>query len=419
MKFSIILLLFINSGCYLNTSISGLNESSSKIIVETPETGSQPTNPVEKTCVDSFVPFNTISASVVIGQVDFTGSSGNQGGSAGANTISGPDGVTLLSNGQIYIGEFFNHRYLIFDKIPDTNNVAADRVFGQPDFSTTTANTGGLSGVSLWTGRNVAWNGTQFFMDDAINNRVLVWNSLPTSSLINPDFVLGQNTFNTNTNASGANGLDSGYGAIFASSNKLFVADTWSNHRILIFDLPISSNYAAASNVVGQPDFNSVASQTTANGFNEPPHAISYNGKLIVADRYNNRVLIFNTVPTVPNASADVVIGQPNKTSGVVNQGGAVNRNTLFAPHSVAVDYTGRLYIADTENHRVLVFNSIPTVDNAMADYVIGQPNFTTNTANSGSSPTDKSLNRPTFVAYGFCHLAIADQLNNRVLLYK
>lgn len=66
--------------------------------------------------------------------------------------------VSILSNGQVYIGEFFNHRYLIFDKIPEVNNESADRVFGQPDFYTTTTNTGGLSGSSIWTGRNVAFD---------------------------------------------------------------------------------------------------------------------------------------------------------------------------------------------------------------------------------------------------------------------
>ncbi|NUM58961.1 MAG: hypothetical protein HUU56_10040 [Bdellovibrionaceae bacterium] len=419
MKFFTILLLLFNSGCYLNASITDSKDSNSKTIVENPADSSQPSAPIEKTCTDSFLPVNNLAASIVIGQVDFINNLANQGGAAGANTISGPDGVSILSNGQVYVGEFFNHRYLIFDKVPEVNNASADRVFGQPDFYTTTANTGGVSGLSLWTGRNVVWNGTQFFMADMINNRVLVWNSLPANTSVNPDYVLGQSSFNTNTNALGNSSLDSGYGAISVADNKLFVADTWSNHRVLIFDLPITASFQAASNVIGQPDFNSNMQRSTADGFDEPAHAISFNGKLIVADRYNNRVLIFNSIPTTPNAPADVVIGQVDKVSSLANQGGSVNRNTLFGPHSVAVDYAGRLYIADTENHRVLVFNSIPTTDNSMADYVIGQPNFTTNSANSGSTPTDKSLNRPTFVTYGFCHLAIADQMNNRVLLFK
>ena len=38
----------------------------------------------------------------------------------------------------------------------------------------------------------------------------------------------------------------------------------------------------------------------------------------------------------------------------------------------------GKLYIADTQNHRVLIFNSIPTANGAAADVVLGQPDFST-----------------------------------------
>ena len=38
----------------------------------------------------------------------------------------------------------------------------------------------------------------------------------------------------------------------------------------------------------------------------------------------------------------------------------------------------GKLYVADTQNHRILIFNSIPTSNGAAADLVLGQPNLTT-----------------------------------------
>ena len=38
----------------------------------------------------------------------------------------------------------------------------------------------------------------------------------------------------------------------------------------------------------------------------------------------------------------------------------------------------GKLYVADTQDHRVLIYNSIPTSNGAAADLVLGQPNFTT-----------------------------------------
>ena len=46
--------------------------------------------------------------------------------------------------------------------------------------------------------------------------------------------------------------------------------------------------------------------------------------KLFIADTRNNRVLIYNSIPTENNASADVVIGQPDMVSNSANQGGDV-----------------------------------------------------------------------------------------------
>jgi hypothetical protein len=55
-------------------------------------------------------------------------------------------------------------------------------------------------------------------------------------------------------------------------------------------------------------------------------------GRLYIADLDNNRVLIYNSVPTANNASANVVIGQQNMTSNNPDQGGSANVNTLHSP---------------------------------------------------------------------------------------
>ena len=44
----------------------------------------------------------------------------------------------------------------------------------------------------------------------------------------------------------------------------------------------------------------------------------------------------------------------------------------------------GRLYVADKSNNRVLVWNSFPTVDFQPADHVLGQPDFVSNTIHGG-----------------------------------
>jgi len=87
------------------------------------------------------------------------------------------------------------------------------------------------------------------------------------------------------------------------------------------------------------------------------------NGKLFVADTQNNRVLIFNQIPTANGAAADLVVGQPNLTSAIqpdlTQQQAGTNASSLLNPVSATSDGT-RLYIADLGNNRVLIYDKIP-----------------------------------------------------------
>src|SRR5436190_11248773 len=79
----------------------------------------------------------------------------------------------------------------------------------------------------------------------------------------------------------------------------------------------------SASVVVGQSDFTTNNTGTTSSTLNGPRGVAICNGKLIVVDINNNRVLIWNSIPTSNNQAADVVVGQPNFTSSTANNGGA------------------------------------------------------------------------------------------------
>jgi sugar lactone lactonase YvrE len=76
-------------------------------------------------------------------------------------------------------------------------------------------------------------------------------------------------------------------------------------------------------------------------------------GRLYVVDIANHRVLYWNTIPGENYAAADGVIGQPNMTSGLANNGG-LSVHTLQSPNAV-LSVDERLYIADTGNNRVLM----------------------------------------------------------------
>jgi hypothetical protein len=87
-----------------------------------------------------------VVADDVVGQPDFGHNDSNHGG-LGASSLTRPTGLTLDAQG--------NSRVLEFDN-PLTHDAAADRVFGQPNFSQDTENNSGLGPGSLDNSPGVA-----------------------------------------------------------------------------------------------------------------------------------------------------------------------------------------------------------------------------------------------------------------------
>ena len=86
---------------------------------------------------------------------------------------------------------------------------------------------------------------------------------------------------------------------------------------------------------------------------------------LYVADTANNRVLGWRDVASFVAAQpADVVLGQPDLFSFKCNNGvaatdvGGLGADSLCGPARMAVDQQGNLYVADSGNNRVLVYNT-------------------------------------------------------------
>ena len=71
-------------------------------------------------------------------------------------------------------------------------------------------------------------------MADRANNRVMVWDSFPTSNGAAADVVLGQPTFAGTTPTLSQTGLDNPSG-LHVSGTQLFVVDR-ENNRVLIFE---------------------------------------------------------------------------------------------------------------------------------------------------------------------------------------
>lgn len=101
--------------------------------------------------------------------------------------------------------------------------------------------------------------------------------------------------------------------------------------------------------------------------FNHPTGLSSDGNNLMVCDRFNNRVLIWNTAPTTWNDEPDLVLGQPDLTSNFPG----TSKSELNWPGAVSVSSGGQIAIADSYNHRVLLWNSYPTSSGETADISI------------------------------------------------
>lgn len=328
---------------------------------------------------------NFMSASIVVGQTDFISTST----SLNEYNAPGPNNSAVSAKGVLAVGSQSYGRILIWNSIPDSNGTAADIVLGSPSFYS--SNEGPTASyMDNVEGVCFSPDGEKLIASDGNGHRVLIWNTIPTTNGQPADVVIGQTDFTSKSSGNGPDELNYPGGVIVTPDGKLIITEL-GNSRVLIFNTIPEQNGASADVVIGQDNFNTSGSGTQDNKLNGPWNsAVSPEGKLVIADRTNNRVLVYNSIPTQNGQSADVVIGQYNFTS---NSAGT-SKNTLSTPIGVTVSPKGELAIGEYNNNRVLIYNEIPTENGASADIVLGQPNF--NSAddwNGGIS--DKSMYHP------------------------
>jgi len=254
--------------------------------------------------------------------------------------------------------------------------------------------------------------------------------------------VVGQRTF-TEQQPGASSTLLGAVGGVAFANGTLFVADsnrtglTPLNNRILLFPTqsfpgPLDSIppyisrcpvcVGQASVVLGQPDFSSIDFHITQTGLRLPT-AVATDGKVLaVADTANNRVMLWKSIPTVNGQPADIELGQPDFTTVLQGSQVVVDNKSFRGPQGVWIQ-NGKLFVADTQNHRVLIWNSIPTQNRQPADVVLGQANFNVavqpDLTKGNSDAHANSLLNPVSVSSDGTRLYVADLGNNRVLIWN
>jgi sugar lactone lactonase YvrE len=354
---------------------------------------------------------NGQAASLVLGQPNFTTSTIT-------TTIGGmnqPGGVAVdPTSGKVFVADSQSNRVLRFASgAALANGAAAEGVLGQPNF---TSNTSALTASGMNRPSGVAVDSAgRLWVADGVNARVLRFDGAAgKANGAAADGVLGQATFTNLNPATTASRMQQPQGVAVDSAGRLWVLD-YNDSRVLRFDNAAGkANGAAANGVLGQPNFTSGNNVTTASGMNGPNGlAVDSAGRLWVADTGNNRVLRFdNAAGKADGAAADGLLGQTNFTSST----SATTASEMNQPCGAVVDSAGQLWVADSGNSRVLRFGAAASKANgAAADGVLGQANFTSSTATTTAS----GMNGPNGVAVdGAGQLWVADTNNNRVLRF-
>lgn len=300
-----------------------------------------------------------------------------------------------------------------------TNGQNASVVIGQADFTSFAANQGGsVAANTIWLphGNPYVNSNGVLYIGDYGNSRVLVFNSIPTVNNASADFAIGQPDLTTNTASNASATTLSGPQQVVGYRGKLLVADTL-NHRVAIYNTVPTGSPGTINVIIGQADKSSKATACTNTSLNTPQTVAMANGKVVVADLINNRVLIWNSVPTSDNTPADVVLGQASFTSCNANRGGNVADNTLNRPTGVWYDGV-HLIVADNNNNRVLIWNGVPTTNGQAADLVLGQPDFISNAVNNGGISTS-TMSFPYGAYSNGTQLFVVDSVNCRILIWN
>jgi len=342
-----------------------------------------------------------------------------------AGTFYAPRGV-WTDGTRVIVADSGNHRVLIWHTMPDTDGAPADVVLGQPDFTSEGPAAGGrgaAKGMHIPTGITVLDDG-RLIVADAWHHRLLIWNELPTASDVQADVVLGQPDFTSTTENSGIGPTNKTFWWPFGTAlinGTFWVADT-GNRRVLGWSGGVPEPGIGADIVLGQNGFESREENRGGavgpNTFRWPHHVAGDADTLWVADAGDHRVVAYSPAPSA-DRDFDALLGQLDFASSTEFPYGAQGNDKLRFPYALAYD-NGRLAVADTSNNRVLLWDNAPRHGiGPGADHVIGQPDFAGNGENQWKSLTDHTLCWPYGLHLSGDLLAIADSGNNRVMLWQ
>jgi uncharacterized protein (TIGR03437 family) len=346
--------------------------------------------------------FPQYTISTVVGTQSTTGGYSGDGGAPLAAQLSNPSGVAYAA-GNLYIADQTNNR------IRYVTNGVIQTVAGD---GTATANLKGLGDTGQATsgeltspfGLTVDGTGDIYIADtdDDVIQYVTAAGKVTTFAGNYSDAGYG-----------GDNGLATGgfinrpASVALDSKGNLYIADTANNVIRKVTASTGNITTVAGNNQYGYLGDGGPA--TSAELYNPEGVALDAAGNIYIADSFNNVIRKVTVATGIITTIAGIF--QVSGVGGFAGDGGLATQALLSNPEAVAVDSSGNLYIADTYNNRIRVVTA-----NGFISTIAG--NGSAYYGGDGGPATSAQLFGPSGLALdGSGNIYVADTQNNVIRL--
>jgi hypothetical protein len=328
------------------------------------------------------------------------GLAGSHGSADGTNStarFAGPNGIIADTTGNLYVMDTGNDTIRKFT--PTGTNWVVSTIAGKPGGYGFADGTGTNAMFEYGVGITVD-SGHNLYVADKFNNTIRkiaqVGNNWAVTTIAGGG---GTNTYG-HTDGIGTNALfETPYDVAADSAGNLYVADGNNNEIRKIS--PLGNNWVV-STIAGHAGNTGSTDGTGTNAMFDEPQGVAVDsaGYIYVADTYNNEVR------EITSAGAVKTIAGSTGNSGNANGAGSTARFNL--PTGVAVDGVGNVYVADYANDLIRQISSLGEVSTIAG--------LATNSGSADGVGSDARFNFPIGVAVdGNENLYVADRYNNTI----
>ncbi len=326
-----------------------------------------------------------------------TGGFSGDGGQATNAELNYPEGVTFDAFGNLYIADGANNR------IRKINTAGIMSTFaGYTNTNSFSGDGGQATSAGLYQPTDIAFDvADNMYVADTDNHRIRIIN---TSGIINTYAGTGTAGYSgdggqaTNAEIYDPNGL------AFDAVGNLYISDYGNNRIRMVNTLGVINTFAGngfgAPGIGGYSGDGGQATDAELNVMSDI--AIDATGNVYIADFYNQRIRMVNTLGII-----STFVG--NGTAGYSGDGGQATNAELNYPNGVTCDTRGNLYIADYANSRIRMVNTAGIITTIVGNGIQGF-------SGDGGQTTAAELYEPLKVAFDATgNLYIADGNNNRI----